>query len=92
VIPQRQLLPMPHSARSRFGQKRSAPAHPSVICAAGCHRVIVPRPKGCRPLARSMPAPRLTAGVPQAGVSTGTCMLSGWLGQYAYSAGTWKPL
>src|SRR6266567_9427961 len=46
VIPQRQLPPTPGSARSRFGQKRSAPARPSVICAAGCHRVIVPRPKG----------------------------------------------
>ena len=46
VIPQRRLTPTPRSAQSRFGQKRSAPAHPSVICAAGFHRVIVLRPKG----------------------------------------------
>ena len=30
------------------------------MCAAGCHRVIAPRRRGCRPLASSMPAPRLT--------------------------------
>jgi hypothetical protein len=60
VIPQHRPTPTPRSPPSRFGQERSAPAHPSVICAAGCHRVIVPRRKGCRPLASSMPAPRPT--------------------------------